>query len=125
MNTNHSTASVIVVAEDEPLLRMLAVEFLNEEGFETVEAETATSALDLCEGRPHGIAALFTDIKMPGSMDGLQLARTVHQRWPWIVVLVASGNSPSPKELPEGARFLPKPYDMNRVTGIIRASILN
>jgi DNA-binding LytR/AlgR family response regulator len=63
---------------------------------------------------------LFTDVQMPGSMDGVALARYVRERWPSIVVVVASGNlSVNTEELPPGTRFLPKPYNMGRVVELI------
>jgi two-component system, response regulator PdtaR len=112
---------VVLVAEDEPLLRMLAVDVLTEEGFVTIEAGSATEALTLCKACPEAVDVLFTDVRMPGSMDGLELAHKVHERWPWIVILIASGNIfLSREELPDGAKFLPKPYDMHRVIGVVR-----
>jgi two-component system, response regulator PdtaR len=111
---------VVVVAEDEMLLRMVAVDALSEEGFLTLEAGHATAALDICKSRSDEVDVLFTDIRMPGSMDGLELAHRVRARWPWISVLIASGNLfVNAKELPDGARFLTKPYDMQRVVDLI------
>jgi CheY-like chemotaxis protein len=112
---------VVLVAEDEPVLRALAVEALADEGFVTIEANSAADALAVCKANPEAVDVLFTDIRMPGSMDGLQLACRVRERWPWISVLVASGNIfVRPDELPDGAKFLPKPYDMQRVIGVMR-----
>jgi DNA-binding response OmpR family regulator len=112
---------VVVVAEDEPLLRMLAVATLAEEGFAAIEASNAADALAACRAQPEAVDVLFTDIRMPGSMDGLELAHKVRERWPWILLLLASGNIfVNRDDLPEGARFLPKPYDMRRVVGIVR-----
>jgi two-component system, response regulator PdtaR len=111
---------VVVVAEDEALLRVHAVEALNGRGFVAIEAEHATAALDICKSRADEIDVLFTDIRMPGSMGGLELAHHVRERWPRISVVIASGNLlVSADELPEGARFLPKPYDMQRVVDLI------
>jgi two-component system, response regulator PdtaR len=111
---------VVVVAEDEMLLRMVAVDALSEEGFCTIEAGHAIAALDICKARAEEVDVLFTDIRMPGSMDGLELAHHVHERWPSIAILIVSGNVfVNMKELPTGARFLPKPYDMQRVVDLI------
>ena len=74
-------APVILIVEDDPFLRMLAVEFVNEAGFETLEAGDADQAIAILESRSE-IAVLFTDINMPGSMDGLELALVVSNRWP-------------------------------------------
>jgi CheY-like chemotaxis protein len=111
---------VVLVAEDETLLRMLAVEVLSEKGFIAIEAEKATAALDICKSRAEEIDVLFTDIRMPGSMDGLELAHRVRECWPWIAVVITSGNLfVNPPELPAGVRFLPKPYDMQRVVDLL------
>jgi two-component system, response regulator PdtaR len=115
------TPLVVLVAEDEPSLRMLAVEVLTEEGFATMEAGTASEALTLCKARPGAIDVLFTDIRMPGSMDGLELAHKVHERWPRIVIVISSGNIfLSREQLPHGAKFVPKPYDMHHVIDVVR-----
>ncbi len=112
---------VVVIAEDEVLLRTIAVDVLEEAGFRTFEAENARAALDICKSCPEAIDVLFTDIRMPGPMDGLELAHRVRERWPWIVIIIASGNIfVGRDQLPEGARFLPKPYDMHRILDIIR-----
>ena len=86
----------------------------------TIEAEHATAALDICKLRADEVDVLFTDIRMPGPMNGLELAHRVRERWPWISVVIVSGNFfGTADELPEGARFLPKPYDMQRVVDLI------
>jgi FixJ family two-component response regulator len=78
-------------------------------------------ALKICKAKPEAIDVLFTDIRMPGSMDGLELAHKVHERWPWIVILVTSGNIfLGREELPEGATFFAKPYDMRNIIGVLR-----
>jgi len=113
---------IVLVTEDDSLLRMLAVDVLIEEGFVTLEAGHATAALDICRSRSGEIDVLFTDVRMPGAMDGLELAHRVHERWPGISVLIASGNIfVSPGALPSGAKFLSKPYDMRQVVDLIRA----
>ena len=81
---------VVLVVEDDPLLRMLAVEVVEEAGFIAIEARDADEAVILLESRID-IALLFTDINMPGSMDGLKLAHAVRDRWPPIKILVVSG----------------------------------
>ena len=111
---------VVVVAEDESLTRAVAVELLNDQGFVTFEAEHAADALKICELRADVVDVLFTDIRMPGRMDGLELAHRVREQWPWISVVVVSGNLVvDADELPTGARFLPKPYEMQRVVDLI------
>jgi CheY-like chemotaxis protein len=105
-----STAPVILVVEDDPLLRMLAVEFVQEAGFGTLEAGDADQAIAILESCGK-VAVLFTDIDMPGSMDGLKLARVASERWPAMDILIASGHVRLlQSELPPDSRFLGKPY---------------
>jgi CheY-like chemotaxis protein len=101
-------APVILVVDDDPLLRMLAIELVNEAGFETLEACDADQAIAILESCSK-IAVLFTDIDMPGSMDGLKLASVVSDRWPLIEILIASARVPL-RDLPPNSRFLRKPY---------------
>ena len=82
--------AVVLVVEDEPLLRELAVEFIEDAGFLALEAGDAEEAVALLEARSD-IAVVFTDINMPGNMDGLKLAHMVRDRWPTKKIVVASG----------------------------------
>jgi CheY-like chemotaxis protein len=101
---------VILIVEDEPLLRMLAVEVVEEAGFVALETGDADEAVALLESRSD-IALLFTDINMPGSMDGLKLAHAVRDRWPPIKILVVSGQVRlQPAELPSNSCFVVNPY---------------
>jgi CheY-like chemotaxis protein len=101
---------VVLVVEDEPLLRMMAVEVVEEAGFVALEAGNADEAVFLLESRSD-IALLFTDINMPGSMDGLKLAHAVRGRWPPIKILLVSGQVRfQPSQLPPSSRFVGKPY---------------
>jgi CheY-like chemotaxis protein len=101
---------VVLVVEDEPLLRMLAVEVVEAAGFVALEAGNADEAVALLEARSD-ISLLFTEIDMPGSMDGLKLAHAVRGRWPPIKILLVSGQVRlQPFELPSSSRFVGKPY---------------
>lgn len=101
----------VLIVEDEPLVRSVAVEFLSEAGLPTYEAENAAEALELLNHRAADIAVLFTDVRMPGDIDGLELARLAHTSWPWIRVIVTSGAFGSPADkLPGDADFLRKPW---------------
>src|SRR6478735_5113136 len=101
---------VALVVEDDPLLRMLAVEVVEEAGFIAIEARDADEAVILLESRTD-IALLFTDIDMPGSMDGLKLAHAVRDRWPPIKILVVSGRQRlQSSDLPSNGCFVGKPY---------------
>jgi CheY-like chemotaxis protein len=100
----------VLVVEDDPLLRMLAVEVVEEVGFVALQAGGADGAVALLEARSD-ISLLFTDIDMPGSMDGLKLAHAVRGRWPPIKILLVSGKVRlQPSELPPSGRFVRKPY---------------
>jgi CheY-like chemotaxis protein len=101
---------VVLIVEDEPLLRMLAVEAVEEAGFVALEACDADEAVALLESHPD-ISVLFTDVNMPRSMDGLKLAHAVRDRWPPIKILVVSGEVRlQQSELPSNSCFVEKPY---------------
>ena len=101
---------VVLVVEDEPLVRMTAVDAVEEAGFEALEAANADAAIAILEKR-NDIRILFTDINMPGSMDGMKLAAAVRGRWPPIEIIVTSGRYRiQESQLPERGVFLPKPY---------------
>jgi CheY-like chemotaxis protein len=106
----HRSLPVVLIVEDEPLLRMLAVEVIEEAGFVALKAGDADEAVALLESRPD-ILLLFTDINMPGSMDGLKLAHVTHDRWPPVKILVVSGQvRPRQTDLPADCHFIAKPY---------------
>jgi len=97
--------------EDELLVRMTAVDELEEAGFQLLEAANADVALKVLEAHSDEVQVLFTDVHMPGSMDGMDLARQVHARWPHVRLLIASGYArPEPHEIPDDGRFVQKPY---------------
>src|ERR1700682_3269081 len=111
---------VVLIVEDEFLLRMDAVDMIAAAGFEVVEAANADDAIDILESR-RDITVVFTDIQMPGSMDGLKLARAVRGRWPPIKIVATSGLvDVGEKDLPEGGRFLPKPYSPEAIGELLR-----
>ena len=112
---------VILVVEDEELVRDVVVEILTEEGWIVHEAEHADAGLAILEIRFADIHVLLTDVNMPGSMDGLALAHHVHRHWPAIGLIIASGRpKPHVDALPAGARFLPKPYRPSHVIRHVR-----
>jgi CheY-like chemotaxis protein len=123
MGLAQSGRPVVLIVEDELLLRMNAVEMIEAAGFEVVEAANADEAIEILESR-RDITVVFTDIQMPGSMDGLKLARAVRGRWPPIKIIATSGHVDiGETDLPEGGRFLPKPYSPRQVTGVLRELI--
>ena len=91
MGLSSSKRPVVLIVEDEFLLRMDAVEMIAAAGFEVVEAGNADQAIEILEAR-RDITVVFTDIQMPGSMDGLKLARAVRGRWPPIKIVATSGH---------------------------------
>ena len=114
-----STRAIVLIVEDEPLLRMLAADFLDEAGYATLEAGNADEAIRILETRSD-IHLVFTDIDMPGSQDGLKLAAAVRDRWPPIEIILTSGrNYPQPRMLPERAVFFPKPYASDKIVAAV------
>jgi CheY-like chemotaxis protein len=123
MGLEASKRPVVLIVEDEFLLRLNAVDMIEAAGFDVVEASNADEAIAILERR-FDITVVFTDIQMPGSMDGLKLARAVRGRWPPIKILATSGRvGVSQGDLPEGGRFVSKPYSPNQITGVLRELI--
>ena len=120
MGLVESKRPVVLIVEDELLLRMNAVDMIEAAGFEVVEAANADEAIEILEAR-RDIGVVFTDIQMPGSMDGLKLVRAVRGRWPPIKIVATSGHvGVAQTDLPEGGRFLPKPYSPGQVMDVLR-----
>ena len=110
----------VLVVEDDPLILMTAAEALREAGFTVVEAETADEAAAILRTAADQVRVVFSDIEMPGSMNGLTLARIVSDAWPAISVVLTSGRlTPCPSTLPDRARFVAKPYDLGHVATLI------
>lgn len=118
-----SQKPVVLVVEDESLIRTDAVEMVEMAGFEAISASDADEAIRILESR-NDIRAVFTDVQMPGSMDGLRLARVVRSRWPPVALIVTSGRTKIPEnDLPTGGRFLGKPYHSGQVEATLRQLI--
>jgi CheY-like chemotaxis protein len=110
----------VLVVEDEALVRLDIVTQLEDEGFEVLEAATADAAIDILDARPD-IHLLFTDVDMPGSMDGLKLAAAVRDRWPPVRIIVTSGHRlVDITDLPDGSVFFSKPYHHKAVVTSFR-----
>ena len=115
-----SKQQVILIVEDEYLIRINAAEMISEAGFVVVEAGSADEAIEILEARPD-IHVVFTDIQMPGSMDGLKLSHFIRGRWPPIKLIATSGNHIFRHgDLPEGGVFLPKPYTFDKIASMLR-----
>jgi CheY-like chemotaxis protein len=108
--------NLILIVEDETLVRMLAVDVAQDAGFEPLEAASADEALLLLDAHPD-IRILMTDIDMPGSMNGLRLAAISRERWPAVEIVVVSGmRRPDGGDLRVGCAFYSKPYDIAEIT---------
>lgn len=111
---------VVLVVEDEVLVRMNAESIVEEAGFCSVGAANADEAIAILEKRAD-IVVVFSDIQMPGSIDGQRLALLVRDRWPPIGILLTSGfGKQLPQGLAERAHFLPKPYTNRDVTAALQ-----
>jgi CheY-like chemotaxis protein len=106
---------VVLVVEDEMLLRMKVVDMMEDAGYVSVEAVDADEALVILQSRSD-IALMLTDVQMPGSMNGLQLAHVVHARWPPIKIILASGQLKlSGSDIPLNSRFFGKPLRSDEI----------
>jgi len=124
MTLAQPTSSVILVVEDDYLLRCDTVQRLEEQGFAALAASNADEAIAILEQR-RDVTVIFTDIDMPGSMDGLKLAHAVRGRWPPIKIIATSGDADlRANDLPDGGRFVAKPYSFQQLTSVIREMTL-
>ena len=116
---------VVLVVEDEMMLRMRAVDIVEDAGFVPVEAISADEAIQILESRDD-ISLLFTDIQMPGSMDGLKLAHATHTRWPHIKIILVSGQiAVTDADKPDESRFFPKPLEIQQMILELQAMVGN
>ena len=108
--------AVILVVEDTTLIRMSAVDLVMSAGYEALEAEDADAAIRILEERDD-IDLVFTDVQMPGTMDGVKLSHYIRNRWPPVRIMVASGMEIlEESSLPAGSRFFTKPYSDHAIT---------
>jgi len=114
-----SEIPVVLVVEDDALIRAGALDLVEGTGCIAVEARDADEAIRILESRPD-IRLVFTDIDMPGSMDGVKLSHYVRNRWPPIHIIVASGKAIiAESELPPGSKFFSKPYQNEPIANAI------
>lgn len=112
----------VLVVEDEALLLFTIADDLREAGFKVFEATNAAAAIRMIEAVGH-IDVLFTDVDMPGGMDGLTLAGTVRERWPETGLVITSGHvNLKQADLPPGGRFISKPYTPQDVVAAIETA---
>lgn len=115
----HSKIKVLVV-EDEPLVRLGIAGHLEDDGFTVLETANANEAIAVLARDPE-VSIVFTDVDMPGGMDGLKLAAVIRDRWPPIRIVVTSGHRQvGAADLPLESRFFPKPYDFERIASAFR-----
>jgi len=114
-----ANACTVLVVDDEPLIRAHLAKILEDNGCKTFEAGDAAEAIAILEGNSE-ITVVFTDIQMPGTMDGIALARYVRKRWPPTIIVVSSGKSqPAAGVLAEDIAFVPKPYEDRYLSAVI------
>ena len=114
MSDDLSTVPYAFVVDDDAMILMHALDILEDAGFRTLSAHNGDDALEKLAAHDDEVVLLFTDVEMPGSMDGFELARTVSKRWPDIGILVASGRLKADEgAMPEGALFVSKPFSAN------------
>jgi DNA-binding NtrC family response regulator len=113
--------SIVLVVEDEPLIRSVLIDAFEEAGFAVLDASDGDHAVQILEQNAHRVCALFSDINLPGSMNGVLLAQCARNHWPWIGVALASGR-PKPDEsaMPENVEFFQKPYAISSIVKHIR-----
>ena len=111
---------VVLVVEDEMMLRMRVVDMVEDAGYVPVEAVDADEAMAILQSRSD-IVLMLTDVQMPGSMNGLQLAHAVHERWPPIKIILASGQLKlSGSDIPQDSRFFGKPLQSDEIIAEMR-----
>ena len=119
-----ANGAVVLVVEDEPLVRALTVDALEDDGFNVLEAATGDYALTVLRGRDD-IRAVVTDVEMPGQIDGFALANIAREMRPELPIIVMSGRMQpgfGGREPPD-ARFVSKPFSPTRLAGLVRELI--
>lgn len=120
-NDNRETPTILIV-EDEVLIRSCFAEYLQDNGFKVLEAGTADDAVDIIEKADAAVDLVFSDVMMPGKLNGFGLAQWVHARHPGLPIILTSGHAKSVADSIKrcGTAALPKPYDFEQVVGEIR-----
>ena len=114
---------LILLVEDELLIRVLTSDVLANAGYRVLGATTADEALTIMEAKPQ-IAALVTDVKLPGTIDGFGLAHLVANRWPHVGIVITSAHvTPGNGDMPAGSAFLAKPYQLSALADAVQTVI--
>lgn len=121
----HNGKAVVLVVEDSTIIRMGAVDLVLSAGYEALEANDADEAIRILESRSD-IDLVFTDVQMPGTMDGIKLSHYIRDRWPPVKLIVASGKEIlEESNLPEGSRFFSKPYSDHAIADAMARMLSN
>lgn len=116
-----STVPFALAVDDDAIIRIDACQILEAAGFRCLDAETGDEALTILDAKAEQIVLLFTDVEMPGSVNGFALARHVAEHWPHIEIVVSSGRlQPAPGDLPAKAAFITKPFSAEVVHDELR-----
>ena len=119
--TTEHPAPCALVVDDDGFIRMDAMDILEQAGFRTFEARDGDEAMAVLIDRHELVVLLFTDVQMPGSHDGFAVARETARLYPHIAIVVASGMvHPGPDDMPDGARFIGKPFTVDMVHDHLR-----
>ncbi|HLY80834.1 MAG TPA: response regulator [Caulobacteraceae bacterium] len=117
--TPASGSPIVLVVEDDGLVRQMSADELAEAGYQVLEAANSREAIAILESGVR-VEVLFTDVNMPGELDGLGLARLAHDRWPRVRLLVTSGGARAgPEDVPDEGRFISKPYSLRRMCSLV------
>ena len=114
------TPPCVLIVEDDALLRTCTILHLKGDGLDVLEAEDAEQALERLRDHPE-VTTVFSDINMPGRFDGLALVTKIAKLRPSVRLILTSGRA-KPAGMPEGVRFLAKPYRSDFLTDLIRAA---
>lgn len=119
-----ATMSLVLVVEDEPMIRDFVCEILTEEGLKTKAVENADEAIDYLNTHGHEVALLLTDVRMPGSMDGIGLANLVGEKWVHIPVVIMSGHgTPGSDQIKPDVLFIAKPWTITQLLNGVMAQL--
>lgn len=119
-----STTGLVLVVEDEPMIRDFVCEILAEEGLDTKAVENADEAVEYLNAHGDKVALLLTDVRMPGTMDGIALANLVGEKWADIPIVVMSGHgTPGSDDIKPDVLFIAKPWTINQLLNGIQAQL--
>jgi two-component system, response regulator PdtaR len=120
----HNARPIVLLVEDEPVIRACLVEAFEDGGFAVLDAADGDGAVRILEQNACRVCVVFSDINLPGSLNGVLLAEHARKHWPWVRVVLASGRpKPDNFEISPGTRFFQKPYGINSVVDHVRELI--